>query len=272
MSSNLVFLLIFAVAASASTEFPQDLIIAVHADNKGIINETQKLVDTQIDGRIVGGFDSQPGQFPYLVSFRVNNQHICGGSIVNQNNILTAAHCVEAAASNINDATIVTGTVFLNQGGNSNKVISMYYYTNYPGYLDFGVVRVSGSIDYNNYQQPIPLATNRPPGNSRAVTSGWGLTSTPPGSVPNGQQYLYVNIIDTEQCRSVYSDITTEICTLNAVNQGVCSGDSGGPLVYNGQLVAVTSRAVLCAKGYPDIFGSVPNNMDNILRLINSSF
>ncbi|XP_076625997.1 chymotrypsin-1-like [Colletes latitarsis] len=270
MSSNLVFLLIFAIAASVSAEFPQELIVAVYADNKEIANETQKLVDTQNGERIVGGINSQPGQFPYLVSLRVQNRHICGGSILNNNNILTAAHCVTAAAPNINHMTVVTGTVSLNQGGTSYPVISMYYIKDYDGSRDFGIVRISGLINYNAYQQPIPLATSRPPANVRAVTSGWGLTSTPPGSVPNRQQFLNVNIISTEHCRNVFSDITTEICTLNVVNQGVCSGDSGGPLVYNGALVAVTSRAVLCAKGYPDIFCSVPNNLDVINALLNA--
>lgn len=84
-------------------------------------------------------------------------------------------------------------------------------------------LQLADEINFNDYQQPIPLATNRPPEGAYAVVSGWGLTSTPPSQLSNMQQFLFVKIIDTNTCREVYGDITTEICTLNNVNQGICS-------------------------------------------------
>lgn len=45
--------------------------------------------------RIVGGIDANVGQFPYQVSLqRKDGSHFCGGSILNKNFVLTAAHCV----------------------------------------------------------------------------------------------------------------------------------------------------------------------------------
>lgn len=44
--------------------------------------------------RIVSGSSALPGQFPYVVSVRVGGQHSCGGTIISQKNVLTAAHCV----------------------------------------------------------------------------------------------------------------------------------------------------------------------------------
>lgn len=47
-----------------------------------------------LPGRIVGGGDAESGQFPYQISLRNRNSHTCGGSILNEKWILTAAHCV----------------------------------------------------------------------------------------------------------------------------------------------------------------------------------
>nr|XP_054602403.1 uncharacterized protein tmprss3a [Nothobranchius furzeri] len=54
--------------------------------------------------RIVGGNMSKPGQFPWQVSLHLNNEHICGGSIIAPNWIVTAAHCVWGHKSSIPQA------------------------------------------------------------------------------------------------------------------------------------------------------------------------
>jgi secreted trypsin-like serine protease len=45
------------------------------------------------NGRIVGGVDSRIEDFPYQVSLRYNREHWCGGSILNADTVITAAHC-----------------------------------------------------------------------------------------------------------------------------------------------------------------------------------
>jgi hypothetical protein len=51
---------------------------------------------------IVGGTTAQSGDFPYIVSIQQSGSHFCGGSLLNGNTVLTAAHCaVGQSASSI---------------------------------------------------------------------------------------------------------------------------------------------------------------------------
>lgn len=50
---------------------------------------------TERNGRIVGGRDALITEFPFIVALLRFNAHICGGTILNANTILTAAHCTE---------------------------------------------------------------------------------------------------------------------------------------------------------------------------------
>ena len=45
------------------------------------------------DGRIVGGRDATIEEFPYMAVMLWNGGQACGGSILNVNTILSAAHC-----------------------------------------------------------------------------------------------------------------------------------------------------------------------------------
>lgn len=96
---------------------------------------------------IIGGREAVPGQFPYMASLRIQNFHICGGAIIDAYHILTAAHCVKAATNNvnINDVTVVTGTISRTQGGNTYRVAALFADPGYPGPnpdKDVGIVKV----------------------------------------------------------------------------------------------------------------------------------
>lgn len=55
-----------------------------------------------LSSQIVGGVAASAGEFPYIVSLQVSNRHFCGGSLINANTVVTAAHCAEAySASSI---------------------------------------------------------------------------------------------------------------------------------------------------------------------------
>ena len=58
--------------------------------------------------RVVNGKDATPHSWPWMVSLRYNGRHICGGSLIKGNWVVTAAHCV-ARNPSIGGYTVVVG-------------------------------------------------------------------------------------------------------------------------------------------------------------------
>ena len=58
-----------------------------------------RALNNGLGGRIVGGTDAQKGEFPWQISYQIDFGflffHSCGGSILNSNKIVTAAHCCD---------------------------------------------------------------------------------------------------------------------------------------------------------------------------------
>lgn len=77
-------------------------VTAEHVDNSdgNFVPITQQPLKFFPQPRIVGGRDAEINQFPYQISLRLYNQHICGGSIISKNYIITAAHCVSTFSGN----------------------------------------------------------------------------------------------------------------------------------------------------------------------------
>ena len=66
--------------------------------------------------RVAGGKDARHGQFPYQVSLRKSqNEHLCGGSILNKRWVLSAAHCLDHLKQP-KDVNVATGTVLISGG------------------------------------------------------------------------------------------------------------------------------------------------------------
>lgn len=101
--------------------------------------------------KLVNGQPADIKDYPHCVSIRVNNNHFCGGSIIEKQFILTAGHCAVPLMDDPrlrDSATVVTGTKYLDKGGESHKIEKVWYHDNYNpralgrGPYDIGLIKV----------------------------------------------------------------------------------------------------------------------------------
>merc|ERR1711945_17438 len=83
-----------------------ELARALRSNNKSGSTHKTASIDLQsecgIEGppskdRIVGGFEAEPNQWPWQVALFVDNAWFCGGALISENYVLTAAHCLDRA-------------------------------------------------------------------------------------------------------------------------------------------------------------------------------
>lgn len=83
----------------------------------------------QIESRIVQGSTAERGMFPFYVFLRIlrrHEQNICGGGLISEQWVLTAAHCLENALSlQVHLGSV--STTYLREDG--HKMINMQFIT-----------------------------------------------------------------------------------------------------------------------------------------------
>ncbi|XP_068905393.1 chymotrypsin-1-like [Tenebrio molitor] len=237
-------------------------------------------VDPLYSWRVVGGSTASAGQYPFIISLRtIFNSHTCGGSLIANNWVVTAAHCVYNSSPS--SYSVVAGINQLNSNsGVQVGVAEIIVHPNYNQNLiinDIALLRLSSSIAESNLIKIIELESENVADPRDCVLIGWGRTSYP-GSIPNDLQHLPLKSVPYEQCKNAWINqegtiLESEICTLTQRGQGACHGDSGGPLISqdggNAKLIGLVSWGSPCAVGMPDVYTRVSAFRDWIAQNIN---
>eukprot|EP01025_Chloroclados_australasicus_P022426 TRINITY_DN23128_c0_g1_i2.p1 TRINITY_DN23128_c0_g1~~TRINITY_DN23128_c0_g1_i2.p1 ORF type:complete len:429 (-),score=36.00 TRINITY_DN23128_c0_g1_i2:1295-2401(-) len=224
---------------------------------------------------VAGGQDAINGQFPFVVSLQESlgvyrdewlgfYRHLCGGTLISDRVVLTAAHCFwldnydqrgqKAAEGELErDLYGAVGPYcrHMSVAGQRHKVIKFYQHPDYSGHPRAGndialLVLEEGATDYEGttiqYKTSglLNIADLQP-----LVAVGWGATNTeerqPQIFLENVKPLQVGNLfyVDENQCTQQLNNasdpstapLSSTICAFNG-QQDTCIGDSGGPLLY----------------------------------------
>ncbi|XP_072311921.1 transmembrane protease serine 9-like [Eucyclogobius newberryi] len=230
---------------------------------------------TPLNTRIVGGEDAPTGSWPWQVSLQRFGQHICGGSLINREWIMSAAHCFSSTSAF--GWQISLGRENL-QGTNPNEVSksvsTIILHPNYDSFTsdnDVALLRLSSAVTFTDYIRPVCLAATDSVFNSGTDSwvTGWGsIREGEPLPFPKTLQEVEVPVVGNRQCNCLngVGTITDNmICAgLLAGGKDSCQGDSGGPMVSKQGSVWVQSGVVSfgfgCARAnLPGVYSRVSN-------------
>jgi len=227
---------------------------------------------------IVGGTNTTIAANPWQVSLQSSTgSHFCGGSVLNENWILTAQHCVNSGGTISKPGRVAAGSTTRSGMSSSGQIRSVAEVVVYPGYVDANVgkdialLRLSTPLDLSGSNvKAIGLiskadetagATNT---GAVARVTGWGTLSSGGSTLPDTLQTVDVNIVSNSSAQTSYPNETIGADQLAAAAPGKdsCQGDSGGPLtVLNGstrELAGVVSWGYGCADSrYPGMYARV---------------
>jgi len=244
--------------------------------------------------KIIGGSSPPQGSFPYIASLTYFGSHLCGGSLIAPDLILTAAHCA-GYASEVELGRSDRSLPFLE---GVHERISVAFEVKHPQYNaqtvdnDFMLVKL---LEPSLLHPLVMLNTspNIPAEEGEELTvAGWGDTDPNPDVHVPSPQLLQVQLeyIPNDVCMGTsgfiesgdfvsYKGLLTEnmMCAkdedgLEIVDEDTCQGDSGSPMIVAGAgsepgegdiQVGVVSWGIGCvSETFPGIYSRVSSQYE----------
>jgi len=225
--------------------------------------------------KIVGGVEVDKGRYPYQVALITGGFQYCGGTLVDKDWVLSAAHCY-----GLGDRVYI-GRHDLTDSSEKFESIEIDWETQHPDYNggnlanDFMMIKLKKSSSV----KPVKVddgSVDLPSGTDVTVM-GWGTTSF--GGSPSAVlMEVEVDIVSNSHCNSDYGGgISDSMMCASRSEKDSCQGDSGGPLIVKGKYssqdtqVGVVSWGYGCADAnYPGVYARISKQIQWIKTQIES--
>lgn len=202
-------------------------------------NYPEKLIEQFLQKRgnkaaaIVNINNAINGQFPYIVHLKIfkpwREPQYCGGSLLSDRWILTAAHCIKGATK----AQVLSGTIYGYPTSRAGYYTASIFHL-YPKYnessdqFDVALIKMDNPVRYTDYTRPINLPSTES-GNfsgTKVTVSGWGTGS-------NELKFVNMQVVKNGVCKNAFGKsqfLKGSMCVQRLQKENICLGDSGWSL------------------------------------------
>ncbi|XP_030614663.1 granzyme B-like [Archocentrus centrarchus] len=217
---------------------------------------------------IFGGRETKPHSRPYMVSIQYQDQHTCGGILIREDFVLTAAHCCKKETWGT--YTVVLGAHNVSKKEKNQQHIEVVKYYPHPKFTgkynyDIMLLKLKRNATLNKYVKTIglPRKNGKTPANIKCVVAGWGKTGK---NMPTSDTLKETTekMQFSPECKRIWQQYFNSdhmICTkFSKKDGGVCQGDSGGPLICNKKPEGITGFTLAddCTNTkYPHVYTKV---------------
>lgn len=183
---------------------------------------------------IIGGNETYDPQYKFTVSLQSKSGtkylHFCGGSVISDQHVVTAAHCVKygSPARIVMNVTNLLDTKNMFVAKASKTVIHPNYISNKN---DVAVIVLDRVIPSSIPR--IQIASRMPKKNTQLSVLGWGYTQEGSGVTVNQLRVVSVPLVPRKICKKSYPEVDVSKVCAGSKDHDSCQGDSGGPLVQN---------------------------------------
>ncbi|GLV37602.1 lethal (2) k05911 [Carabus blaptoides fortunei] len=224
--------------------------------------------------RIVGGHNADLGEWPWIAALFNGGRQFCGGSLIDNIHILSAAHCVAHMSSwdvarltvRLGDYNIRTNSEVQHIEKKVKRIVRHRGFDSRTLYNDVSIITMDSPVQFTQQIRPICLPSGSANYASKTATViGWGSLQES-GTQPSVLQEVNIPIWSNAECRAKYGNaapggIVEHMLCAGRANRDSCSGDSGGPLMVNNGVwtqVGIVSWGIGCGKGqYPGVYTRV---------------
>ncbi|KAG8406009.1 hypothetical protein J3458_021352 [Metarhizium acridum] len=210
---------------------------------------------------VVGGTGSDGSKTPFIVALQNNRRFFCGGSLADDQTVITAAHCIQDPRD-VQRLTIRAGSLSPSSGGTVVPVASAIVHPEWdPDRFnnDIAILKLAKSVGGNQSLgfAPLPKQDSDPTEGTNLVVAGWGATREGSKNLPGQLREVAVPVVRRDQCQRANEDRSGRsrvnknmFCAgLPEGGKDACQGDSGGPIVdETGTLVGIVSFGEGCAR------------------------
>jgi secreted trypsin-like serine protease len=205
---------------------------------------------------VVGGAAVPIEEHPYQVGILSNDglgpakDQYCGGSIVDETHIITAAHCVYDTVDSASGQAVLPGAIDVFAGSADLTDVSVTpapvsavsfdpRFDPVELRYDAAVLTLTNPLPADPAIAPIEISSSLPDTSTpgvHAFVTGWGATNTDATVYPTKLRGASIPLETDAACESQYADAgggidgPTMVCGGDG-SRDACAGDSGGPLV-----------------------------------------